>query len=207
MADHEDYEYAVSVLRSRDSVADSVAPYNAYWQLLPNVKFGGANGASGSVTVDAFVGEVLSVEAGKGFSASSSDESQVVDFNDSQAKWRTVHLLVKPLESLAGDEQTPTAPVRVGIAVDSQVDPARLMKGLAELQTVVLPVVRNTAVFRYDPAVLSLADGASLIAAVNDSGTLSLPFESDPERSEAMLAATPTLEELREYSRNKTQTI
>ena len=81
--------------------------------------------------------------------------------------------------------------ITVGLAFGPEIDPARADRDLRALGRSLL-FLNTSPVFAYDASIYGTADDGSLLAAVADDGTLSLPARS-PDEARALLQENPTL--------------
>jgi hypothetical protein len=84
----------------------------------------------------------------------------------------------------------------LGFAVGTQIDATRFGESLHALGDVLVFVTEDSPVFAYEPGLLSVAEDGALVAIIDESGVLALPFVA-LARAESLLADAPTLEQLR----------
>lgn len=197
-SDPTEWTYVVDEMRSRDDIADRQVSYSSYWHLLPNVSIRRADGTVAPVANRLVVGTIAGVSEGRAFKAGGQGESQTqVGFDDPAAQWRTVHMTVIVDENLGVEQATGERPiVDVGLAISGGSDPYRIMSGLKGAGRVALPLIEHSPVFADDPEIFAIVEDGMLLARIDASGTLSLPFQSNSGRSKSLLLDTPTLADL-----------
>lgn len=203
-------ESLIDAQRARSEGAAKTAPfYRDLVEALPNVHYRG-NGRPPTPVSDAVVvGAVVDVEEGYSFGHQGGgevDEQARRDFDDDDALWKTVHLVVRVHEMLAARDVSISDSVRVGYTVYGDESADEIAAGFKALGTIVLFLHRGSAVYRYDQSLFAVLDDGALIAPVDDSGKLSLPFV-DPAEDEVLLASASTLEVLRERARDEVRVI
>ena len=188
-----DRGYAVTMLTNRPP-SSRIVTYTTFAEALPNHAYRKGDRA---VTVsDAVVaGRIVAVHKGQGFYVPGEEDAPsgtLIPFDDKRAQWKTIHLEVAVGEQLAGDPLGPT--VMAGMVVaDMRTEFEQLADGLLSFDRVVVPLQSQSANFSYDKAVFAVADGGSLLAAVDAKGQLTLPLARDGS-GERLIAPTRTVE-------------
>lgn len=192
-----DWMYVVDEMRKRDDIADRQVGYSSYWHLLPNVSTRRPGGSVAPISNRFVVGTVSNVSEGKAYRASGKGQ-QELRFADPSADWRTVHMTVA-VEEEVGTKQAlgKSATVHVGLAISGSSDALRIMSGLESTGRVALPLLRKSPVFSYNPRLLAIAEDGMLLATVDATGKLSLPFQSNSGRARSLLSESPTLADLK----------
>lgn len=202
--------YAISELRARAERADRApAAYRRLDELLGNTVYS-TDGRPATPLTDAVVrGTVVDVDPGYGFVAAEGapagaeivGDGAKVGFDDPRAVWRTQHLSVRVDEVLSGDA-TAGQVIRVGLAVggSADTDASKLSQGLRSLGEAVWFLRKDSPVFAYDPTLFADVEDGGMIAVVDDSGDLTLPF-ADPAWAERLTRDAPTLGTLRSAAR------
>lgn len=202
-----DREYLYDVVRSRlDSVAWVPAPYGSLDDLLGNVRYRTDSPAAAAATDLDVVGNVISVEQGRGYRAAKpgDDPARVlgdgfeVGFEDPAALWRTLHLKIRVTEVLSGDGARPGDLVTVGESINgpASTDADRAVRGFEAVGRAVWFLESGSPVYAYDRSVYAVSRSGGLLAPVDGEGTISLPLAGDVGL-EQLLEAVPTLDELR----------
>ena len=197
----ESADYVIDLMRQRAESSDgsSRPAYDSLAGALPLVTYRGADGVVGRVSSSVVLGRFESADAGLGFIASVHSDTEVVSevaFDDPAAQWRTIHARFTQTEVLAGADLADDGSLTLGFAVGTQTDATRFGESLHALGDVLVFVTDDSPVFDYEPGLPSVAVDGALVATIDESGDLALPFVT-PARAESLLADLPTLEQLR----------
>ena len=182
----------LEALRDRTEGAGGCQLYDSLDDLLGNTRFGIGEAEPKALTVAVVTGHFKSAAPGSAFVVAGADApgGQAVDFDAEDAVWKTVEAKfvvdhVISGQAAVGDQIT------VGLAFGPEIDPARADRDLRALGRSLL-FLNTSPVFAYDASIYGTADDGSLLAAVADDGTLSLPARS-PDEARALLQENPTL--------------
>ncbi|WP_404348680.1 hypothetical protein LG324_13535 [Phycicoccus jejuensis] len=182
----------MEALRDRTEGAGSCQPYDSLDDLLGNTRFRLGQAEPKAMTTAVVTGRFKSAAPGKAFVVAGADapDGQTVDFDADDAVWKTVeaHFMVDHVvsgQAAVGDEIT------IGLAFGPDIDPDRADQDLRDLGRT-LVFLNKSPVFAYDSSLYGTAGDGSLLAAVADDGTLSLPARS-PAEAKALLQQTPNL--------------
>lgn len=196
----ESADYAIDLLRQRAESGDGVSAYDSLAGALPTVTYRSADGVVGRASSSVVLGQFESADAGRGFTTNEEDETEEVAFDDPAAQWRTIHARFRQTEIVAGADLASDGSLSLGFAVDPRTDAARFGESLRALGDVLVFVTEDSPVFAYEPGLLSVAEDGVMVAVIDESGDLALPFVI-PLRAESLLAEVPTLEQLRVAAR------
>lgn len=145
-------------------------------------------------------GDVVRVEAGSGFRPPPADSpaDERTDFDDKRSTWKTIHLTVRVIETLAGDAPDE---VRVGFTIEpgTSLDEAQQ---LLAVDDAVFLLGRDHPFYDYDRSLLG--SNPDVIATVAADGHLSLPVLDDADE-QRLLAGTPDVAALTEAARRPQQ--
>ncbi len=202
-----DRGYLYDVMHSRlDSVAWLPAPYGSLEDLLGNVRYRTDSSATAPATDLVVVGNVISVEQGRGYRAvkPGDDPARVlgdgfeVGFDDLAALWRTLHLKIRVTEVLTGDRARTGDIVTVGESINgsASTDADRAVRGFEALGRTIWFLESGSPVYAYDRSIYAVLRSGGLLAPVSEEGTIKLPLAGDVGL-EQPLEAVPTLDELR----------
>lgn len=195
----ESADYVIDLMRQRAESFDGSSAYDSLVGALPLVTYRGADGVVGRVSSSVVLGRFESADAGLGFIATVESETEAVTevaFDDPAAQWRTIHARFTQTEVVAGADLASDGSLTLGFAVGTQIDAARFGESLHALGDVLVFVTEDSPVFAYEPGLLSVAGDGALVAVIDESGDLALPFVT-PFRADSLLADVPTLEQLR----------
>lgn len=193
----ESADYVIDVMRQRAQTGGSVSAYDSLAGALPTVAYRSVDGGLGRASSSVVIGRFESANAGRGFiDEIESDGVTEVAFDDPAAHWRTIHARFTQTEVLAGADHASNRSMILGFAVGTAIDASRFGESLHALGDVLVFVRDDSPVFDYDPGLLSVAENGMLVAVIDESGGLDLPFAS-PSRTQSLLAEVPTLEQLR----------
>jgi len=197
----ESADYVIALMRQRAETGDGVSAYDSLAGALPSVTYrtpdGGRDRASSSVVL----GRFESADRGRGFvDGAEPDEVTEVAFDDPSARWRTIHARFKPTEVVAGDGPAAGGTLTLGFAVGPRVDARRFGESLHALGDVLVYVTDDSPVFAYQPGLSSVTEDGLLVATVDGTGKLALPFETS-SRARSLLAEVRTLAQLRVAAR------
>ena len=190
-------EYVIDLMRQRAESTDGVSAYDSLAGALPTVTYRSADGVVGRASRSVVIGRFESADAGRGFIEDTEPEGVTeVAFDDPAAQWRTVHARFRQAEVVAGPDLARDGSLTVGFAVGSRIDATKFGESLHALGNVLVFVQEDSPVFAYQSGLLSVTEDGMLVAVIDESGDLSLPFVT-PSRAEALLAEVRTLERLR----------
>jgi hypothetical protein len=192
----ESADYVIDLMRQRAESGDGVSAYDSLAGALPTVTYRNADGVVGRVSSSVVLGRFDSADAGLGFVTNDEDMTEEVAFDDPEAQWRTVHARFRQTEVVAGADLASDGSLTLGFAVDPRTDAARFGESVRALGDVLVFVTGDSPVFAYEPGLLSVAEDGVMVAVLDESGDLALPFAT-PLRAESLLAEVPTLEQLR----------
>lgn len=168
-------------LRERGESADFSEP--------PQPLVDAVAGAKGDAARAVVVGRVVDGRLGGAFTADGRRTTERA------ADWQTVHVRIEVAESLDDEVERRDRFVTAGFVVDPDLEADRVVAGLVALGRAVF-VLGPSAVFAYDPEVLGVGREGTMVAAVGEDGSLTLPF-MDGKSAAATLAGAPTLARLR----------
>lgn len=120
-----------------------------------------------------------------------------VAYDDPEADFRTVHLVVKVVEEIGDSDQIAPTELRVGAAHRRPIDLAGLTRGLQAADSFVFFLYDGSQVF--DAGVWAVAANANLLTQVDVEGNLSLPG-LDAKVAEGVLRKAGTLGQLKEFA-------
>jgi hypothetical protein len=195
----ESADYVIDLMRQRAESFDGSSAYDSLVGALPLVTYRGTDGVVGRVSSSVVLGRFEAADAGLGFIANVESETEVVtevEFDDPAAQWRTIHARFTQTEVVAGADLASDGSLTLGFAVGTQTDVTRFGESLHALGDVLVFVTEDSPVFDYEPGLLSVGEDGALVAIIDESGDLALPFVT-PARAESLLADVPTLEQLR----------
>ena len=195
----ESADYVIDLMRQGAESFDGSSAYESLVGALPLVTYRGADGVVGRVSSSVVLGRFESADAGLGFIAnveSDTEEVTEVAFDDPSAQWRTIHARFRQTEVVAGADLAGDGSLTLGFAVGTQIDATTFGESLHALGDVLVFVTEDSPVFAYEPGLLSVAEDGALVAIIDESGVLALPFVA-LARAESLLADAPTLEQLR----------
>lgn len=197
----ESADYVIDLMRQRAESSDgsSRPAYDSLAGALPFVTYRGADGVVGRVSSSVVLGRFESADAGLGFIASV--------HSDTEGSPRSRSTIQPPngarstpgshkTEVLAGADLADDGSLTLGFAVGTQTDATRFGESLHALGDVLVFVTDDSPVFDYEPGLPSVAVDGALVATIDESGDLALPFVT-LARAETLLADLPTLEQLR----------
>ncbi|SOC49224.1 hypothetical protein SAMN05660748_1943 [Blastococcus aggregatus] len=175
-------------------------------EFLPTITYLIRNGSTTSLSDAVVVGHVTSVGPGRAFYVPEDDDTASIEvpFDDPRAMWRTVHAEVAVTEVLAGE--VPGNTVTFGLSLSPQTPVEVPVNGLPALGDLVLFLNADSGVFDYEPGIWSIVFDGEVLAEIADDGRLSLPA-AEPYFAERWLAATPTLDSLREAARQPARVV
>jgi hypothetical protein len=193
----ESAEYVIDLMRQRAESIDAVSAYDSLAGALPTVTYRSADGVVGRASSSVVLGRFESADAGLGFIEETEPEGVTeVAFDDPAAQWRTIHARFRQTEVVAGPDLARDGSLTLGFAVGNRIDATRFGESLHALGNVLVFVREDSPVFAYEPGLLSVTEEGMLVAVIDESGDLSLPFVT-PIRAESLLAEVSTLEQLR----------
>lgn len=191
-------------LQSVGEGAQRIAPlYRTLDEVLPNVAYLYPDGRKLTYTQLAVLGRFVDVEEGKGFAVEGDDapSGTPVDFDDDDAKWRSVHAEFA-VERGIGGAAAPDK-VRVALPLYDRDKLPEFRAGLKELGTVVLFLQTESPLNDYDES-LHIVFEHQFMAKVGDDGarTLSLPFVDEAEAARLVGSPARTLADLDQAARS-----
>jgi hypothetical protein len=177
----------------------AVAPASLV-EFLPTITYAIRNGSTTRLSEAVVVGHVTSVSPGRAHDWPEDIEPDRVEvpYDDPRAMARTVHAEVAVTEVVAGEVSQRT--IVVGFAFGAATPFDVVAAGLPALGELVFFLQSGSPVYDYEPGIWNVAFDGEVLAEVADDGRLSLP-SAEPYFAERWLAATPTLDSLREAAR------
>ncbi len=193
------------VIANRGAGSRAIGPASLV-EFLPTITYRIRNGSTTTLSDAVVVGHVTGVSPGRAHDWPEDIEPDRIEvpFDDPRAMARTVHAEVAVSEVLAGEVREET--IVVGFAFGPSTPFDVIAAGLPALGELVLFLDADSGVYDYEPDIWSVVFDGEVLAEVGDDGRLTLPA-AEPYFAERWLAATPTLESLREAARQPARTV
>jgi hypothetical protein len=191
----EDAKHAVAHAARRGRAPDRVSIYNDLSDLLPNARYKYTDGSVRPIVDRVINGNVTAVEPGFGFvDFGKKKKDNPLSFDDSSATWKTVHLTVDVVDQI-GSSADEASTVRVGIAVNPNVDVGKLREGFLGASSYLLFLYKGSPVFGYDKDIYGMQRDGALLTEVLADGRLDM-VAYDGEEEHEFLGGLLTLEDV-----------
>lgn len=184
-----------TVVAGRSALVRRVVPgAETIYDLVPAESYEFLDGSRASLSNRVIVGSITDVERGVGFRATGEDGqgSEMLDFDDPTAMWKTIHLTVEVSKLLAGESSK--NPIMVGISLSGGNDFDTIAKALLATDSVVLALEEGSPVFEYDSEVQAIVWDATTMVSVYGNSLDAPALEGEDEKE--FLGGATTLEEL-----------
>ncbi len=187
--------YVFDELAARADMVSRARFYADITELLDNVLFQVGDQDPQTITQAVVLGRITAVTPGKAFSAEdqSADHEVEVPYNDPDASWRSMHVVVAVEEAISGSVGGLTS-ITVGFAFGARTTVDRALPSFLSMGRVLLFLTAGD-VFSYDPELFGVVEDGALLGLVDPSGVISMPVLGD--QSGAFTATAPTIDLLR----------
>ena len=195
----------VAHMAARQSSVAIVTWVTSLTDMLPNTVVRLSDGSEYPVETRAILAEIIDVEPGYGFvdhETESEQWSDQVAFDDADASWRTVHIVLRPLEEFSPDGSPSEKEIRVATSLGTNLPLEVIRSELAKIANGVFVLGWGEWLKPYDSGFYFLEFDGAMFGTIDQSGTIEWPM-LDPTL--APLFDGWTVDELREAGNEPTR--